>query len=567
MTAFLECGVSTPLCRRLKLPRGGASAPAADSVSLQRARIEQRALGGRGFNRDKKYRAANFFLSRASSARSIRLVLAPVPSVTILLVVTIFAAPLAFAQKSAAPPDSAGSNSAPAAASAAPLPSAWANWKYSRIIDLPSALPAGSPSAQADRLVKLRLPAEIFAHAQPDLADLRVIDDRGAQTPYLLRIASGQTRTAIVPSSRLESSYAPGQYTQIILDAGPRAPFYNSLELAAPLQNFAAWARVEASDDARVWRQLGAPEPIYRFAQKPEASELTLHFSPTNARYLRLRIFYKASKFQVESVTIRHTVSIPREDVTVATISSASAAQQNGKTVFHADLGYALPLDSVRIATSIPSFDRTVEIYSSKDDQHWNLTGSGSIFNFSSPLPLSPADAAAPSDADSASDADASAPALDASAKVRGGVAHYVRLACNFGAQPARYWRVEIANGNDAPLPNASAQLSLAARDVFFRQQSGRSYTLVYGQSQLHAAPQYDLAQTLTDAQMNSAFAAWAIGPERINSAWVDPRPWTERHSVVLWLAVILAALALTFLALQSLKGSAPRPDAPPPAE
>src|SRR5690348_4910400 len=339
-------------------------------------------------------------------------------------------------------PNWAQTSSAQTAASAAaspaptaPLPSAWANWKYSRIIDLPSALPAGSSSAQTERLVKLRLPAEIFAHAQPDLADLRVIDNLGAQTPYLLRIASGLTRTAIVPASRLESSYVPGRYTQIVLDAGTRAPFYNLLELVVPLQNFAAWARVEASDDARIWRQLGASEPIYRFAQKPEASELTLHFSPTNARYLRLRIFYKPSKFQVESVTIRHAITIPREDVTVATISDASAAQQNGKTVFHTDLGYALPLDSVRITTSIPSFDRTVEIYSSDDDQHWNLAASGSIFNFSSPLPPSPSDADSSPDAD----ANASAPASDASEKAR--VAHYLRLACNFGPQPARYWR------------------------------------------------------------------------------------------------------------------------------
>jgi uncharacterized protein DUF3999 len=460
--------------------------------------------------------------------------------------------PSALAQNAAAPNPSANNSTQPSA-SVAPLPAAWANWKFSRLIDLPSALPVG----QTERLVKLRLPAEIFAHAQPDLADLRVIDDLGAQTPYLLRIASGQTRTAIVPATHLESSFVPGQYTQIILDAGPRAPFYNSLELAVPLQNFAAWARVEASDDARIWRHLGASEPIYRFAQKPEPSELTLHFSPTNARYLRLRIFYKPSKFQVESVTIRHAITIPREDVTVATIPDSSAAQQNGKTIFHADLGYALPLDSVRITTSIPSFDRTVEIYSSDDDQHWNLAASGSIFNFSSPLPPSPSDAAAPSDADSAPDA-------DASEKVRGGVAHCVRLACNFGPQPARYWRVEIQNGNDAPLPNASAQLSLAARDVFFREQPGRSYLLIYGQSQLHGQPSYDLARTLTDAQMNSAFAAWAIGPERANSAWQDPRPWTERHSLVLWLAVILAALALTFLAIQSLKGTH-RPAAPPP--
>src|SRR6185437_16245598 len=146
-------------------------------------------------------------------------------------------------------------------------------------------------------------------------------------------------------------------------------------------------------------------------------------------------------------------------------------------------------------------------------------------YKFSSPLPPSPEELA--SRVDETSD-----PSADVSDAGRDATGHYVRLACNF-----------------------AAQLSLAARDVFFREELGRSYSLIYGQSQLRGQPSYDLARTLTDAQMNSAFAAWAIGPERVNSAWLDPRPWTERYSIVLWLAVILAALALTLLAIQSLKG------------
>ncbi|HXT87150.1 MAG TPA: DUF3999 family protein [Verrucomicrobiae bacterium] len=451
-----------------------------------------------------------------------------------LLVLMFLASPAVFAQDSA--PTAPNNPSA--------LPTAWANWKYSRLIDLPSAAPAG----QTERLVKLRLPAEIFAHAQPNLADLRIIDDLGSQTPYVLRVASGQTKTEAIPSRQLESSFVPGQYTQIILDAGPRAPFYNSLGVPAMLDNFIAWAGIEASDDARTWRQLGSPQPVYRFAQRNGVSELTLRFSPTNARYIRLRIYYKPAKFQVAGISLHHTVSIPREDVPVATISNTSATQQTGKTVFHVDLQYPLPIDRVRIASSAAEFDRAVQIYSSDDDAHWNWTGADRIYKFSSPLPPSPEELA--SRVDETSD-----PSADVSDAGRDATGHYVRLACNFGAQPARYWRVEIANGNDAPLPNASAQLSLAARDVFFREELGRSYSLIYGQSQLRGQPSYDLARTLTDAQMNSAFAAWAIGPERVNSAWLDPRPWTERYSIVLWLAVILAALALTLLAIQSLKG------------
>lgn len=135
-----------------------------------------------------------------------------------------------------------------------------------------------------------------------------------------------------------------------------------------------------------------------------------------------------------------------------------------------------------------------------------------------------------------------------------------VQKGFGFSEDSSRYWRVEVENGSDQPLANAKVQLYMAARNVVFRQLPGRTYQLLYGQSEAKE-PQYDLTQTVTSEQIRDAAIASGLGTEQINTSWTDPRPWTDRNAVVLWIAAILAALLLTFAALR--EGFVKRPNAP----
>jgi hypothetical protein len=124
-----------------------------------------------------------------------------------------------------------------------------------------------------------------------------------------------------------------------------------------------------------------------------------------------------------------------------------------------------------------------------------------------------------------------------------------------YQSRAARYWRVTVRNGNDAPVPRAMPTLYMTPRHVVFEQQPGRSYRLLYGQSEAKQ-PQYDLARRVNAKQMEAAVAA-GLGPEAINTDWADPRPWTEKYDVVLWLALGIAVVLLGYSALRSLRRSA----------
>ena len=272
------------------------------------------------------------------------------------------------------------------------LPVAWSHWKYSRSLDL--------SATEDQRLVSFRVPLAVFAHSQNQLADLRVIDDRGQQVPYVLRVAYGSTKTQIRPARQLELSYVPGKYTQVVLDAGAQAPFHNAVHISTPLGDFIAWADVNISDDARTWRRIAGIQPIYRFSRKNIVGDQTLVYPETNARYIRLRIYDKEEKFPMASTDVRYTVTVPEESQSADEAFEAVPSRDSQKSVWRADLGDSLPIDSVRIDSSDTDFYRSVEVFASDDAENWYLRGSGQIYHFQAGAPPAPFVSASRSDAE-----------------------------------------------------------------------------------------------------------------------------------------------------------------------
>jgi hypothetical protein len=101
-----------------------------------------------------------------------------------------------------------------------------------------------------------------------------------------------------------------------------------------------------------------------------------------------------------------------------------------------------------------------------------------------------------------------------------------------YGDPGVRYWRVEILNGNDAPLTNTQLSASMVARLILFRPVTGHSYRLAYGNEKA-AAPQYDLERTLRVSATEEAFPD-TLASEVENGGYQDSRPYSERHPALL---------------------------------
>jgi hypothetical protein len=395
----------------------------------------------------------------------------------------------------------------------APLPAPWKFWRYSRAVEV--------PATAATQLAGVVLPQEVFPRAQENLNDVRVIDDQGAETPWSLFLQEGSKKSANRTLQLRENSYVPGQYTQAVLDLGASPEFHNAVEIETTEPNFIEWVQVAASDDGHQWRIVQNRAPIFHFQKENQQGTRVIHYSENIARYLRLQIYDTERQFPVTGAQVLDEVVVPAERVAIASTMTQDTTARTGTTSWTVDLGTPnLAPEEVRFATGPAEFSRTVDVESSRDKKEWDPCGHGEIYRF------------------------------------RQGENTREELSIGmYQSRAARYWRVIVRNGNDAPVPRAMPTLYMTPRHVVFEQQPGRSYRLLYGQSEAKQ-PQYDLARRVNAKQMEAAVAA-GLGPEAINTDWADPRPWTEKYDVVLWLALGIAVVLLGYSALRSLRRSA----------
>lgn len=399
------------------------------------------------------------------------------------------------------------------------LPAAWKHWHYSRAIEL--------ATTGVGQFADVVAPPDLYAHAQTGLADLRVIDDRGTEIPYVIFQRVGSSKSSTLPIALRENSFSAGAFTQVVLDAGGHAPFHNTVRIETGEPDFIEWVQVEASDDGHVWRMVQERAPIFRFRKNAHEGTQVVHYSENNAQYLRVRILDSDKKFPVSSAQILLETREPAERAPLELAMVADAKQPAGRSVWSAELGAAMPLvTEVRFDVSgPPEFIRSVDISSSADGKAWWSLRNAEIYRY------------------------------------RQGDAQQEQLAVTVfnGSAQSRYLRVEIVNGNDAPLAVAAPKLYMTPQHIVFEQQPGRSYRLIYGQERTEGA-QYDLGRRVNAAKL--AAVAGQLGPEEVNSDWVDPRPWTETHDIFLWLVLLVAVMLIGYAAVRSLRKSAAAPEA-----
>lgn len=401
-----------------------------------------------------------------------------------------------------------------------PLPKPWKHWRYSRPIEL-------SP-AKETRLASVVVPPDVYPHAQASLADVRVIDNSGGEVPYAHYVRMGSSNSVSIPTQVLENSFSPGHYTQVVLRTQKRVPFHDAVRIDTSETDFIEWAEVAASDDATTWRIVQPRAPIFRFQKEGRSGTQTISYSENNARYLRVRIADGKSKFPVTGAEILYQTSEPAELVPVDVNLVPDPNAPPHSTSWIADAGRsAAPVAEVRFDVPEPAeFIRSVAFATSSDKQIWSTWTTGEIYRYRQ------------------------------SNSSGNHMQEQLTLKLPYGVTTARYWRLEIQNGDDPPLANVAPLFYTTPRHLVFEQRPGRTYRIIYGEYRA-TAPQYDLERRLGTAQEMAAVAGTA-GPEEENSNYSDPRPWTEQHTTILWVIVGLVALVLAISAIRALKRSGP---------
>ena len=404
-------------------------------------------------------------------------------------------------------------------ASVLTLPEAWQNWKYLNPIELEQTTEV--------RLAQVPVTKEVFGHALESFDDVRVTNQDFEEVPFqLLATATQQNRTWLGGELK-EVSFVPGEYTHLLVDTGESTSFHNRIALELDVSEYFAWVEVAAGDDGETWEILREHAPIYRFPNEGMSS-FTLSYPDTRARWLRLRILEGEQALRVlECRVAREQIDRPRffDWPMSLTLLPPESDPKTGNSTWEVDAEVGnIPVSAVRFEADQPVFHRPVRVSSSRDGKSWREVAWGDIYRHSS------------------ASEDEEKETQSSSMRVE------------FPAARGRYWRVTALNRSDAPVEGLSPILQTNSYRVFFRQEPGASYWLLYGNIEAKK-PSYDLSHLNNREDLQRAVSA-SLGQEEVNSSYLSPEPWTERHPEVLWIALLSAVAILGLLARRTLRSA-----------
>jgi hypothetical protein len=379
---------------------------------------------------------------------------------------------------------------------------------FTRVRDVTIAIP--------DRQNYLVVDSDVWAHARPDLADLRLYDGTN-QAPYELRTELAGTSSQEAEAKILNLARR-GDHTEFDLDVAPVTE-YNRIHLTLDRKDFLVTARAEGRDalvgaTAAPWP---SPSTLFDFSRENLGSNSTITLPTWSFRYVHVRLSTGILPNEVKRATVTHL-----EEKTALWTDAGTcrvADQQKRSTVITCDVSSGTPIDRIQFDVSAGrvNFRRAVSIADEKGVQF----AAGSI----SRIRMN-----------------------------RGGTTvDSEDLAVRVFSHHAGNFTITIDNGDDPPLTFTAIRPQSLQRRLYFEPQGKASLKLYYGDEQL-AAPVYDYAKFFRE---DAGAAQAQLGTDMQNAAFTgraDDRPWSERHKAVLWLAMLVAVAVLTLLAVRGLR-------------
>lgn len=377
----------------------------------------------------------------------------------------------------------------------------------------------------------LALDAEIFAHAEPELADLRLYRE-STETAYVIQ-TSAPTEAAEKVINPINLGRRGGQ---TVFDVELPAGNYGDVQLDIAGHDFIATVTVTGSQaqDGSAGTKIGS-YTIFDLTKQKLGRSTVLHLPESDFRILHFNIAGPIAPDSVNGLSVARLATTHSKYVTVAETSSVTQKGHSSTIEFTAARN--TPVDRVAFAPgpAPASFSRDVSVSAATivPPHSADTSGPPPVMNFSGNILR----VHSTQDGHRIDEEKLSVAAPQADFNV-----------------PAK-WTVTIDNGDDAPLQINSVRLEMLERRLCFDAAAGAGYTLYYGDAAL-AAPRYDYA-TLFTPQANAAQVQ--TGPEQPNPTCQprpDDRPFTEKHPALLWVALGLAVVLLGFIALRSAKAA-----------
>jgi hypothetical protein len=378
--------------------------------------------------------------------------------------------------------------------------------------------------------VAVRLDRDLYEGARADLGDLRVVDGRGSEVPYVVdRGEPQETRREARPAVRNRGWRADGAATAV-LDFEGRLP-KRRLELRLSGANFRRRVAVEGSDDGGRWTALvdeawvfavPGPEPArYESVELPENDfpvlRVVVHAGPD-----------EEGRPAIEDAWVLGEGRAPGREEALAPRWSEARETRAGETWLTLDLGARhQPFTAIELDVADQRFFREVRVEARREPpapdggERWDEVGRGQVHR------------------------------LEHEGRRR----ECLRVEAT---GRARGLRLRVRNRDDRPLRVRAVTVRVPVERLMFEAPEPGTYRLTYGSAD-RQAPVYDLTRTAGDlGTWGRAARPAALGPVlRLAGGSEAAPPWTERHPALLWAGLVVVVVCLGALTWRALRQEA----------
>ncbi len=373
-------------------------------------------------------------------------------------------------------------------------------------------------------LYRVELDPALYAASQAALADLRIAAPDGSEVPWFVREIPATQRLVRHDAQVSDAVTLPDGGSQAILDLGAGPARHNELTLeVGGGGDFLRSVQIESSLDRAQFGVLSRAAKIYRVSGEGGGVNTTVSYPPSGARWLRVTLAPGADHGELKITGAHLTLRTEETQVPLralrGSVTPVERAPGASATRFLIDLGQdGAPVEQLALEIGTELFERRVAVRAG--------------------------------------------PAADELSPLTNGVLYRSEanenVTVRFGATRARYFRLEIEDGDNPPLAVRGASGLYVPQELILRAPSAGPLILFTGNANI-GMPSYDLEAVFARSGSSLALSPAQLGPLAANPGYVAPRgpqapppPRSEQHRtlIIALLSALLLGLALWTLRL-----------------
>ncbi len=405
-------------------------------------------------------------------------------------------------------------------------------WNWQRPIDIRTS----------SGFVRLSITPEIFNESQSTLNDLRVMDESKRLVPHVIHWGRVQETQHLEwkPARLINATFVPGKYAAVTADFGETTE-KNHITVTLSGQNYRRRALLEGSNDSLAWEMVAEDVWLFDVSLPGQNFKVdTIKFPANNFRYLRLTAYNMTDdprRITIEMVKSGLMRTEMEKELVLVPVKhmAVSHDEKNNQTILDLDLGFRnLPVVSLQFEIMTSYFYRGYELLGRNEskekvprktetrwdtieqDVPWKSVHRGVLYRIKHKQKISQ------------------------SLKMEGISAPY------------RYLQFRIFNGDNPPLRLDGVSIYRRDTSLVFQAQPGQVYTLIGGNPKAREA-NYDLAKSIQGID-DFKLPVLSLGPSTAIPHKEQIPPWTERHSTLLWVILVLAVGTMIILIVRNLK-------------